>query len=116
MTVDDLLTSLAEAVNRPGSSLPESMADRWPIAMIDEFQDTDNIQNSIFSRVYQDGINGHALLMIGDPKQAIYSFRGADVYTYINARRLSSRLHNLDVNWRSSPALIEATNTLFQQG
>ena len=115
MTIDDLLTSLAEAVNRPGSSLPESMADRWPIAMIDEFQDTDNIQNSIFSRVYQDDIKGHALLMIGDPKQAIYSFRGADVYTYINARRLSSKLHNLDVNWRSSPAIIEATNTLFQQ-
>ncbi|MBT3870477.1 MAG: exodeoxyribonuclease V subunit beta [Gammaproteobacteria bacterium] len=116
MTVDDLLTSLAAAVNRPGSSLPDSMANRWPIAMIDEFQDTDNIQNSIFSRVYQDGNNGHSLLTIGDPKQAIYSFRGADVYTYINTRRLSSRLHNLDVNWRSSPALIEATNILFQKG
>ena len=116
MTFDDLLTSLAAAVNRPGSSLPDSMANRWPIAMIDEFQDTDNIQNSIFSRVYQDGNNGHSLLTIGDPKQAIYSFRGADVYTYINTRRLSSRLHNLDVNWRSSPALIEATNFLFQKG
>jgi len=115
MTLDDLLTSLAQAVNRPGASLPESMADRWPIAMIDEFQDTDNIQNSIFSRVYQDGNKGQSLLMIGDPKQAIYSFRGADVYTYINARRSSSRLHNLDVNWRSSPALIEATNILFQR-
>ena len=115
MTLDDLLTSLAQAVNRPGASLPESMADRWPIAMIDEFQDTDNIQNSIFSRVYQDGNKGQSLLMIGDPKQAIYSFRGADVYTYINARRSSSKLHNLDVNWRSSPALIEATNILFQR-
>lgn len=115
MTLDDLLTSLAQAVNRPGASLPESMADRWPIAMIDEFQDTDNVQNSIFSRVYQGGNKGQSLLMIGDPKQAIYSFRGADVYTYINARRSSSKLHNLDVNWRSSPALIEATNVLFQR-
>jgi exodeoxyribonuclease V beta subunit len=115
MTIDDLLTSLAEAVNRPGSSLPASMSDRWPIAMIDEFQDTDNVQNSIFSRSYQDSKAGHSLLMIGDPKQAIYNFRGADVYTYINARRQSSQRHNLEVNWRSSPALINATNTLFQK-
>ena len=115
MTLDDLLTSLAEAVSRPGSSLSESMAERWPIAMIDEFQDTDNVQNSIFSQVYNDRNAGHSLLMIGDPKQAIYNFRGADVYTYINARRQSSRRHNLDVNWRSSPALIEATNTLFDK-
>ncbi|MBT5685181.1 MAG: exodeoxyribonuclease V subunit beta [Gammaproteobacteria bacterium] len=116
MTVDDLLTSLAAAVNRSGSSLPDSMANRWPVAMIDEFQDTDNIQNNIFSRVYQGSNNGHSLLTIGDPKQAIYSFRGADVYTYINTRRLSNRLHNLDVNWRSSPALIKATNILFEKG
>lgn len=115
MTMDDLLTSLAQAVNRPGSSLPESMAIRWPIAMIDEFQDTDNVQSSIFSSVYHGNQAGHALLMIGDPKQAIYNFRGADVYTYINARRQSNARHNLDVNWRSSPALIEATNTLFDK-
>ena len=110
MTLDDLLSRTAEAVTRSGSNLSETIANRWPIAMIDEFQDTDSTQNDIFSTVY----NGEkTLLMIGDPKQAIYNFRGADVFTYINARRATPDIHSLGVNWRSSPLMIEATNHLF---
>lgn len=114
-TLDDLLTTLADAVKRSGSSLPGTIAARWPVAMIDEFQDTDDIQNSIFSRVYLEQPGTQNLLMIGDPKQAIYNFRGADIYTYINARRTVDTRHNLSENWRSTPDMINATNYLFDQ-
>lgn len=118
LTIDDLLSALETAVNEPESSLPETIAARWPIAMIDEFQDTDTIQHSIFSRVYNNSdhrTQQQTLLMIGDPKQAIYNFRGADVYTYINTKRGLTKPHNLNTNWRSTPALITATNRLFSQ-
>lgn len=114
-TLDDLLTRLAGAVNRPGSSLAVMIANRWPVAMIDEFQDTDSIQHAIFSTVYRASDEAQTLLLIGDPKQAIYNFRGADVYTYINARRQSTDIHTLGINWRSSPSFIAATNYLFDQ-
>ena len=114
LTLDDLLTSLSSAV-RQSTSLATTIAGRWPVAMIDEFQDTDNTQNQIFSTVYQSGSEtiDCSLLMIGDPKQAIYNFRGADIFTYINAKRTASGIHNLQTNWRSSPSLVEATNHLF---
>lgn len=115
LTLDDLLTELARAVTRTGSTLKETIASRWPVAMIDEFQDTDAIQYRIFSSIYHSRPDDHAFLMIGDPKQAIYSFRGADVYTYINARRAAAGTHSLQVNWRTTPALIEATNYLFNR-
>ena len=118
LTVDDLLTSLAEAVNRDNSKLADTIRGRWPVAMIDEFQDTDDIQNSIFSRVYvteRPTDETTAMLMIGDPKQAIYNFRGADIYTYINARRSASNVSTLDANWRSTPDMVKATNYLFDK-
>ncbi|MBT4160856.1 MAG: UvrD-helicase domain-containing protein, partial [Gammaproteobacteria bacterium] len=113
LTLDDLLTRTASAVIRPGSTLADTIARRWPVAMIDEFQDTDSIQYSIFQKVYPPTATDKTLMMIGDPKQAIYNFRGADVYTYINARRQVAGINSLSVNWRSSPALIDATNHLF---
>lgn len=118
LTVDDLLTTLATAVTREDSNLATTIRHRWPIAMIDEFQDTDNIQNSIFDRIYTFGEtdqSNSAMLMIGDPKQAIYNFRGADVYTYINARREATAVSTLDANWRSTPDMVEATNFLFNR-
>ena len=114
LTIDDLLTQTAAAVARKGSALPELIANRWPAAMIDEFQDTDSIQNAIFSTVYQRRPEG-CLLMIGDPKQAIYNFRGADIFSYINARRQAEGHYTLKTNWRSSPAMIAATNLLFDK-
>lgn len=117
IAVNDLLTKTRDALRRPKSTLASLLARRWPVAMIDEFQDTDQIQYEIFSRIYPAGgeSGDRGLLMIGDPKQAIYQFRGADVYAYINARRDvgEDRIHSLDKNWRSTPALVEAVNALF---
>ncbi len=117
LTVDDLLTTLAAAVKQDSASLAESLRQRWPVAMIDEFQDTDDIQNSIFERIYtaSEETDNSVMLMIGDPKQAIYNFRGADIYTYINARRQATYVSSLDANWRSTPDMVEATNFLFDK-
>ena len=115
IAMNDLLTKTRDALRRP--ELASLLARRWPVAMIDEFQDTDQIQYEIFHCVYppEEKSGDRGLLMIGDPKQAIYQFRGADVYAYINARRDvgKDRIHNLDKNWRSTPALVEAVNALF---
>ncbi len=120
MTLDDLLTNLASAINREHSPLPGTLRRRWPVAMIDEFQDTDAIQYSIFDRVYPAASpvasdTANLMLMIGDPKQAIYNFRGADIFTYINARRSATGRETLDTNWRSSADYIAATNLLFDK-
>jgi len=85
---------------------------RFPIAMIDEFQDTDAIQYSIFKHIYQGREHG-GLIMIGDPKQAIYSFRGGDIFTYIQAKNDAENHYTLGTNWRSTPELINAVNSVF---
>ncbi|MDP7360881.1 MAG: exodeoxyribonuclease V subunit beta [Pseudomonadales bacterium] len=116
---DDLLTRLATALRGPmHNSIADRIRSSYPVAMVDEFQDTDSIQYEIFSRIYKE--QEHlGLIMIGDPKQAIYKFRGADIYTYINARRsvaaTQDRILSLDINWRSSDAMIAAVNTLFSR-
>ncbi|HEY3590259.1 MAG TPA: exodeoxyribonuclease V subunit beta [Buttiauxella sp.] len=112
---DDMLTRLDEALHKPGGdALAAAIRGRFPAAMIDEFQDTDPQQYRIFRRLY---INqpDTALLLIGDPKQAIYAFRGADIFTYMKARHEVSAHYTLDTNWRSSPGMISSVNTLFQQ-
>ncbi|MCK9530195.1 MAG: exodeoxyribonuclease V subunit beta [Gammaproteobacteria bacterium] len=117
VSFDDLLTRLAEALHgAAGDALAEHIARRFPAAMIDEFQDTDPQQARIFSRIYR-GRDDCALFMIGDPKQAIYSFRGADVFTYIDAKRATDAARDrftLDTNWRSCAPLVEAVNALFK--
>ncbi len=115
LSFDDLLKDLDGAL---GSSLGERLCERiratYRVAMIDEFQDTDPQQYRIFHRLYG-GHQDTALLMIGDPKQAIYGFRGADIFTYIQARRNVSAHYTLGRNWRSSGALVAAVNGLFEQ-
>ncbi|MFM5338750.1 exodeoxyribonuclease V subunit beta [Aeromonas enteropelogenes] len=115
LSFDDLLKDLDGAL---GSSLGERLCDRiratYRVAMIDEFQDTDPQQYRIFHRLYG-GHQDTALLMIGDPKQAIYGFRGADIFTYIQARRNVSAHYTLGRNWRSSGALVAAVNGLFER-
>ncbi|NWC61739.1 exodeoxyribonuclease V subunit beta [Cedecea sp. P7760] len=112
---DDMLSRLDESLHQPGGdALAAAIRGRFPVAMIDEFQDTDPQQYRIFRRLYirqQDT----ALLLIGDPKQAIYAFRGADIFTYMKARHEVSAHYSLDTNWRSAPAMIHGVNTLFQQ-
>ena len=111
---DDLLRKLHEAFSGPGGpAFARTVAQKYPAVLIDEFQDTDPLQFEIFSAIYK---QQSLLFLIGDPKQAIYSFRGADIFTYMDAA--SSRPHShytLDVNHRSEPELVNAVNALFNR-
>lgn len=113
LSFDDLLTQLSAAIDSDESEqLAERIRTLYPVAMIDEFQDTDPLQYSIFSRIYL----AHpqcGLFMIGDPKQAIYAFRGADIFTYIKARNQVSSHFTLGTNWRSSADMVAAVNQVF---
>ncbi len=146
LSFDDLLTQLSGALSADqGAMLSSRIRSLYPVAMIDEFQDTDPLQYHIFSSVYgnqpiakdpteaesraQDvdtaqhsdpeidsgQIMPSGLLMIGDPKQAIYAFRGADIFTYIQARRQVTDHYTLGTNWRSSAAMVEASNAIFAE-
>lgn len=114
LSFDDLLSQLDDALQGDLSSqLSQAISGQFPVALIDEFQDTDPLQYRIFNTLYgSDPELG--LFMIGDPKQAIYGFRGADIFTYISARRSVSSHFTLATNWRSSSAMIGAVNALFQ--
>ena len=79
--------------------------------LVDEFQDTDPVQWDIMRRAF--GAGGGTLVLIGDPKQAIYAFRGADVYAYLEAARAAGARATLRVNWRSDQGLIDAYDALF---
>ncbi|WP_421197428.1 exodeoxyribonuclease V subunit beta [Aeromonas enteropelogenes] len=115
LSFDDLLKDLDGALDSSlGERLCECIRATYRVAMIDEFQDTDPQQYRIFHRLYG-GHQDTALLMIGDPKQAIYGFRGADIFTYIQARRNVSAHYTLGRNWRSSSALVAAVNGLFER-
>ncbi len=114
VSYEDLLTRLSDALNGAGGDeLAESIRSRYHAALIDEFQDTDPVQYSIFSRIYR-GTTA-PVAFIGDPKQAIYAFRGADVFTYMNAARETPRKFTLTTNWRSESRLVNAVNTIFAQ-
>ena len=110
---DDLLLNLREALNNPrrGATLVDTLRRRYAAALIDEFQDTDPIQYEIFRRIYA-GAN-QPVFLVGDPKQAIYSFRGADIFAYLAARHDATHDYTLDVNWRSDPRLLTALNAVF---
>ena len=112
---DDLLLQLHRALNSAvGKPLAALLRGRYPAALVDEFQDTDPVQYDILHAIY--GASDRPLFLVGDPKQAIYSFRGADLFAYLRARsELVTTCHRLDTNWRSSPLLIQAVNTLFQR-
>ena len=91
--------------------MAEQVRNRYPAALIDEFQDTDPLQFEIFERLYRD--TSYCLFLIGDPKQAIYSFRGADVFAYLQAAATTVDQYTLTTNFRSEPPLIKAVNSLF---
>jgi exodeoxyribonuclease V beta subunit len=118
MGFDDLLTRLDAALQGPnGPRLAERIRTQFPVALIDEFQDTDAVQYRIFDAVYRVAASDPAcaLILIGDPKQAIYAFRGADIYTYLAARAATAgRLYTLRRNYRSTLAMVEATNRCFE--
>ncbi len=110
---DDMLSRLDEALRGDsGEALASAIRQRFPVAMIDEFQDTDPQQYRIFRRIWRQRPET-ALLLIGDPKQAIYAFRGADIFTYMKARGDVAAHYTLDTNWRSSPGMVGSVNRLF---
>lgn len=113
LSFDDLLTQLSASIDTDESELLAArIRTLYPVAMIDEFQDTDPLQYSIFSRIYLNNPEC-GLFMIGDPKQAIYGFRGADIFTYIKARNQVSAHYTLGTNWRSSADMVQAVNQVF---
>lgn len=113
---DDLLVDLYRALeDNSGEALSGRIRARFRAAMIDEFQDTDQIQYRIFRSIFNDETT--PLFLIGDPKQAIYSFRGADIFAYLEARDdiPADRHFTMDKNWRSAPRLVDAVNLLFDR-
>ncbi len=117
----DQLQRLADALDPAQSGdaarrLRERIVAQYPAAMVDEFQDTSPVQLQVFDRLYRlaDDDRRTSLLLIGDPKQAIYGFRGADIHSYLRARQATAgRHHALATNHRSTAALVQAVNTVF---
>ena len=118
---EDMLAWLADALDGPsGKSLAATLRERYRVTLIDEFQDTDELQWKIFRQVFVDGGGANLVYVIGDPKQAIYSFRGADVHAYLEACKELSRSGatavHLRKNFRSTSDMIDACNLILDQG
>ncbi len=114
LTFDDLLCRTADALAGPGAQEFAALARRrYRAALVDEFQDTDALQYRILNGIF--GLPPQLLLLIGDPKQAIYGFRGADLYSYLRAARKVPHTFTLEENHRSREPLVRAVNTLFQR-
>ncbi len=113
LTFNDLITRLhaALASDDAGPTLAAGIRRQFAVALIDEFQDTDPLQYAIFRTAFE----GHPLYFVGDPKQAIYAFRGADVHAYLGAQREATRRFTLGTNWRSTAGLVEAVNRVFER-
>jgi exodeoxyribonuclease V beta subunit len=125
ISFDDMLSQVQNAVCSPGGSIiVDILRKKYKVAFVDEFQDTDPVQWQIFRKIFlceKKNRIQNILFLIGDPKQAIYAFRGADVYAYLDARQEMERFENegmancyqLITNWRSEPELISVFNQLF---
>ncbi|WP_428355559.1 exodeoxyribonuclease V subunit beta [Methyloprofundus sp.] len=112
MSHDSLITRTAEALsNQGGELLIKAIKQQYHVALIDEFQDTDQNQWHIFAHLFADP--EQYLYLIGDPKQAIYKFRGADIHSYLEAKQQAKNHYTLGHNWRSHPDLVQAINQLF---
>ena len=110
ITYDDLLTRLRDALRESPDAVTR-LRRRYRVVLVDEFQDTDPIQWEILRRAFGDGQT--TLVLIGDPKQAIYAFRGADVYSYLAAAETAGERATLEVNRRSDQGLIDAYDAMF---
>ena len=107
---DDLLTRLANALAVPDSAAAARMNGRWSVVMVDEFQDTDPVQWEVIDRAFR---GRSTLILIGDPKQAIYAFRGGDIVTYLHAARTAGDRFTLGVNYRSDDVLVQRLQILM---
>ncbi|GAB5533978.1 MAG: exodeoxyribonuclease V subunit beta [Rubricoccaceae bacterium] len=112
LTFDDLVDRLAQALGPEATTreaLVRSIQAQFAVALIDEFQDTDPTQYQLFRTAFE----GRPLFFIGDPKQAIYAFRGADVFAYLAAKTDARDTYTLGTNYRSAPRLVDAVNAVF---
>ncbi|MBL7004227.1 MAG: UvrD-helicase domain-containing protein, partial [Gammaproteobacteria bacterium] len=113
LTYDDQMLRLHQALTLGDDFLATTICKKFPVVLIDEFQDTNAIQYEIFKTIYYQK-NEISLILIGDPKQAIYSFRGGDVFTYMQAKTdVNDEIYTLNTNWRSTQRLISGLNYFF---
>jgi len=125
MALDDVIHLINQklADEKSAKSLRRIITQTYPVCLVDEFQDTDPEQFRMFNEIYSDAGDNTGFFMIGDPKQSIYAFRGADIFSYLNVRaeiaasqaESDQKIFSLDTNWRSKAALIEVTNKLFRE-
>lgn len=116
LTFDDLPRGLRDALQDKshGAELAEKLRAEYQAALIDEFQDTDPVQYEIFRKIFIDCDKPGPLYFVGDPKQAIYAFRGGDIFTYFNAKSLNGlKNHILTYNRRSTKELVSTVNAMF---
>ncbi|MFC1669414.1 exodeoxyribonuclease V subunit beta [Spirochaetota bacterium] len=114
ISFNDLIENMHSALKGPGrKALVKAITGKFRAALIDEFQDTDSVQYDIFTAIFNSPES--ILFIIGDPKQAIYGFRGADVFSYIKASSNTKSRYTLGTNFRSSSELIKAVNTIFKK-
>jgi exodeoxyribonuclease V beta subunit len=126
MSLDDVIRLINQKLDddRTAEALRQIITQSYPACLVDEFQDTDPEQFLMFNRIYRNAPESTGFFMIGDPKQSIYSFRGADIFSYLKVRssvtkeqdRVGDRkIFSLGTNWRSKKALVDATNQLFRE-
>ena len=121
LSFNALLTETARALEDPaGFAMAKGIRDRFPLALVDEFQDTDSLQTSILNCIYPSKVGGAPppaarLYIVGDPKQSIFRFRGADVFAYLQAKQRAKRTLQLPRNYRSTPPLVGAVNAIFKR-
>lgn len=111
LSYDDLLSQLADALTELDAPARARMRRRWKFVLIDEFQDTDPVQWQVFQRAFADSTT---MVLIGDPKQAIYAFRGGDIVTYLAAADVARTTQTLGVNWRSDQPLLDGLQALLE--
>jgi exodeoxyribonuclease V beta subunit len=116
LTYDDMVYMVAETLegeDERAKNLADEISSQFSLIMVDEFQDTDAMQWSIFEKIFEANKDDLTLITVGDPKQAIYRFRGADVQVYLNAVKNVNQSHQLDTNYRSDAGLLQALETLL---
>ncbi len=111
LSYDDLLSQLADALEPADGAARRRMQHRWKFVLIDEFQDTDPVQWQVFRRAFGESTR---MVLIGDPKQAIYAFRGGDIVTYLQASETATTTQTLGVNWRSDRPLLRSIHAVLQ--
>lgn len=115
VTYDDLISKTHEALYLGSNrhTLRHRLSSRWKVGLIDESQDADQQQLEIFKAIFEQSVDDGRLVMVGDPKQAIYSFRGGDLQAYLRAKGEATIISKLTKTYRSTPRLVQGLNALF---